>query len=103
MRRTRRTPTYLGLSQLAELHPDEHIDLQKDLQKDTHTGDPNKAGVFGCHDCMGPVRLRDFDAVIGLGGKRPWRGHQGIAFKVTWVGISPIKSEAPEPRFGVRS
>ena len=69
------------------------------IYKRTHTGDPNKSGVFGCHDCMGPVRGRRFDAVIGLGGKRPDRGHEGIAFKVTWVGINPSKIEAPNPRF----
>ena len=67
------------------------------IYKRTHTGDPNKSGVFGCNDCMGPVRSRSFDAVIGLGGKRPDRGHEGIAFKVTWVGINPSKTEAPDP------
>lgn len=68
------------------------------IYKRTHTGDPNKSGIFGCHDCMGPVRGRRFDAVIGVGGKRPDRGHEDIAFKVTWVGINPSKTEAPNFR-----
>jgi hypothetical protein len=44
---------------------------------------------------MGRVRRRSFDAVIGVGGKSPWRGHEGIALKITWIGISPRKTEAP--------
>lgn len=64
------------------------------IYKRTHTGDPNKLGVFGCHGCMGQVRSRHFDAVIGLGGKRPDRGHEDIAFKITWVGINPSKTES---------
>jgi hypothetical protein len=63
------------------------------IYKRTHRGDPNPAGVFGCHDCMGRVRQQEFEAVIGLGGKHPWLGHRDIAFKVTWVGIHPKKSE----------
>ena len=42
------------------------------IYKRTHTGDPDpKAGVFGNNDCMGTVRKRDFDAVIGIGGIGP--------------------------------
>jgi hypothetical protein len=52
------------------------------VYKRTHTGDPNTQGVFGCHDCMGQIRRRSFDAVIGVGGKRPDQGHEGIAFKI---------------------
>jgi hypothetical protein len=70
------------------------------IYKRTHTGDPNKSGVFGCHGCMGQVRRRRFDAVIGVGGKRPDRGHEGIAFKVTWVGINPSKTDAPNDSRG---
>jgi hypothetical protein len=69
------------------------------VYKRTHTGDPNKQGVFGCHDCMGRIRRRSFDAVIGVGGKRPDRGHEDIAFKITWVGMGPIKAEAPDLTF----
>jgi hypothetical protein len=69
------------------------------VYKRTHTGDPNRSGVFGCHDCMGQVRRRNFDAVIGVGGKRPDRGHEDIAFKITWIGLGPSKTEAADPRF----
>jgi len=70
------------------------------IYKRTHTGDPNKLGVFGCHGCMGQVRRRHFDAVIGIGGKRPDRGHEHIAFKITWVGINPKKTESPHDSRG---
>jgi hypothetical protein len=63
------------------------------IYKRTHTGDPDKSGIFGIHDCMGRVRCWNFDAVIGVGGKSPLHGHEGIAFKITWIGINPRKIE----------
>jgi hypothetical protein len=60
------------------------------IYKRTHSGDPDpNTGVFGNHDCMGEVRGRPFDAVIGIGGvgQEPQRHH--IAGKLTWVGIGP--------------
>ncbi len=68
------------------------------IYKRTHRGDPNKSGVFGVHDCMGRVRHWNFDAVIGVGGKSPWRGHEGIAYRINWIGIKPSKTEARDPR-----
>jgi hypothetical protein len=65
------------------------------IYKRTHRGDPDEAGIFGIHDCMGKVRDQAFDAVIGVGGKRPDRGHEGIARKINWVGIGTRKTEAP--------
>ena len=59
------------------------------LYKRTHKGDPGTSGVFGSDDCMGRVRGFNFDAVIGVGGKIPDRGHEEIAYKVNWVGIKP--------------
>ena len=38
------------------------------IYKRAHPFDPNEDGVFGCQDCMGAVRARRFDAVIGVGG-----------------------------------
>ena len=63
------------------------------VYKRTHTGDPDKMGIFGIHDCMGRVRCWNFDAVIGVGGKSPLHGHEGIALKITWIGINPRKIE----------
>jgi hypothetical protein len=65
------------------------------VYKRTHTGDPDKSGIFGIHDCMGRVRRWRFDAVIGVGGKSPYRGHEDIALKINWIGISPSATEAP--------
>lgn len=62
--------------------------------KRTHSGDPNTRGVFGVHDCMGQVRRWNFDAVIGVGGKRPWPDHKNIAYRINWIGINPTKKEA---------
>jgi hypothetical protein len=61
------------------------------IYKRTHTGDPDESGIFGIHDCMGRVRDWSFDAVIGVGGKSPLHGYEGIALKITWVGINPRK------------
>lgn len=58
------------------------------IYKMTHLSDPTaQEGVFGVCDCMGAIRRRKFDAVIGIGGigHRPKRF--GIAGKLTWVGI----------------
>lgn len=72
------------------------------VYKRTHRGDPDDTGVFGVNDCMGKVRGWRFDAVIGVGGSRPDRGHEGIARKVNWIGIGPHEVGATEkgPRLG---
>src|SRR5262249_39677120 len=57
-------------------------------------------GVFGIHDCMGSARSRNFDAVIGVGGKSPWDGHEGIAYKINWIGIKPKKTDAGRRKRG---
>ena len=62
------------------------------VYKRTHNGDPDDQGCFGCHDCMGTVRCRDFDAVIGVGGIGPTPRANGIAGQVNWVGIGPHKT-----------
>ncbi|MDP4530507.1 hypothetical protein Q9252_00050 [Marinobacter salarius] len=59
--------------------------------KRTHTGDPDNRGVFGINDCMGTVRNRVFDAVVGIGSKTPWPDATGIAGKITWVGVGPFR------------
>jgi hypothetical protein len=64
------------------------------VYKRTHTGDPCESGIFGCHDCMGQVRSWSFDAVIGVGGKSPRSGDEGIARKINWISINPSKREA---------
>jgi hypothetical protein len=59
------------------------------IYKRTHTGDPDNSGCFGVYDCMGQVRSWTFGAVIGVGGVSRAPVRQGIARKVTWVGIGP--------------
>jgi hypothetical protein len=63
------------------------------IYKRTHIGDPDESGIFGVHDCMGQVRRWPFDAVIGVGGKNPWKDHKGIAYKINWIGLRPRKTE----------
>jgi hypothetical protein len=57
------------------------------VYKRTHFGDPNLAGVFGCHRCMGSVRGKQFDAVIGVGGVGDEPKRHGIDRLITWVGV----------------
>ena len=59
------------------------------IYKRTHTGDPDESGCFGIRLCMGRVRKRDFDAVIGVGGVGREPIHEGIDRKITWIGIRP--------------
>lgn len=66
------------------------------VYKRTHSGDPDALGQFGIHDCMGSVRGREYDAVIGVGGIGPWPRREGIAKKLTWVGIGPHKVGRPD-------
>src|ERR1035438_7944852 len=65
------------------------------IYKRTHTGDPDKSGIFGIHDCMGRVRSWPFDAVIGVGGKSPDPGSEDIAGRINWVGIGPTRKVQP--------
>jgi hypothetical protein len=61
----------------------------------THKGDPDDVSkTFGINDCMGPVRGWNYDAVIGIGGAKPWPNDKGIKERVTWVGIGPIRADA---------
>lgn len=64
------------------------------IYKRTHRGDPDKSGIFGRRDCMGRVRRWNFDAVIGVGGRSPWPGHEEIANRINWIGINPDKTKA---------
>ena len=59
------------------------------VYKRTHTGDPDQSGCFGIYCCMGQVRNRDFDAIIGIGGISREPVEQGIAKRLTWIGIGP--------------
>jgi hypothetical protein len=59
------------------------------IYKQTHIGDPEQNGCWGKTDCMGRVRGLHYDAVIGVGGIGPWPRSEGIAAKVTWVGLGP--------------
>jgi hypothetical protein len=61
------------------------------VYKRTHNGDPDALGQFGINDCMGTVRAREYDAVIGVGGVGDEPRREGIAEKLTWVGIGPHK------------
>jgi hypothetical protein len=65
------------------------------VYKRTHNGDPDQDGCFGANDCMGTVRRRCFDAVIGVGGIGPEARASGIAGKVNWIGIGPHKTIKP--------
>lgn len=59
------------------------------IYKRTHTGDPDESGRFGHECCMGQVRGRDFDAVIGVGGIGQKPIQYGIDRRITWIGIGP--------------
>lgn len=61
------------------------------VYKRTHHGDPGEDGCFGVYDCMGAVRGRDYDAVIGVGGTGHEPQTQGIAGMVNWIGVGPHK------------
>jgi hypothetical protein len=61
------------------------------VYKRTHNGDPDAKGCFGAYDCMGAIRDRDFDAVIGVGGVGLEAQANGIAGKINWIGIGPHK------------
>jgi hypothetical protein len=67
--------------------------MQVLIYKRTHPFDPNEDGVFGCQDCMGSVRRRRFDAVIGVGGigaeSRSWR----IDRRLNWVGVGAHRGQ----------
>ena len=59
------------------------------IYKRTHCGDPDPTtGVFGCNNCMkNGVRGWEFDSVIGIGGIGSEAELNGIAGKLTWIGI----------------
>ena len=61
------------------------------IYKRTHKGDPDESGNFGCYDCMGKIRSYNFDAVIGVGGKKPIKRDKDIALKINWIGLGPTK------------
>ena len=59
------------------------------VYKRTHIGDPDENGWFGVSDCVGAVRKRDFDAVVGIGGIGSEPRSHGIDRKLNWIGIGP--------------
>lgn len=64
------------------------------IYKRTHKGDPDSSGIFGNEDCMGKIRNWSFDAVIGIGGKSAWKGHEGIRERINWIGVAPKRIPA---------
>jgi hypothetical protein len=68
------------------------------VYKRTHNGDPDQNGCFGAYDCIGAIRDRDFDAVIGVGGIGQEARANRIAGKVNWIGIGPHKTYTPGKR-----
>lgn len=69
------------------------------IYKRTHNGDPDPdSGIFGGsgdRGCMGQVRGYRYDAVIGVGGISSWPRREGIAGRLTWVGLGPRKTGDP--------
>ena len=61
------------------------------IYRRTHVGDPCQCGIFGVHDCMKSCRSLPYDAVIGIGGLSQLAKSEGIARRLTWVGIRPHK------------
>ena len=59
------------------------------IYRRTHVGDPCRCGIFGVHNCMKSHRSWRYDAVIGVGGVGQMAESEGIAMRLTWVGISP--------------
>lgn len=66
------------------------------IYKMTHPGDPqpepgelSQAPAWGRQDCMGEVRDRDYDAVIGVGGIGREPVSHDLNAKVLWIGIGP--------------
>lgn len=68
------------------------------VYKRTHNGDPDASGCFGVYDCMGIVRDREYDAIIGVGGVGPEAVSNGIDGQVNWVGIGPHKRYVKDKR-----
>jgi hypothetical protein len=69
------------------------------IYKRTHHGDPDpRTGEFGCNDCMGSVRGWRFNAVVGIGGIGAEPKRNGIAGRLTWIGIGPQKSGVAKRR-----
>lgn len=63
------------------------------VYKRTHNGDPDEeTGTFGINGCMGTVRGFEYEAVIGVGGVGREPQGEGIAGKLTWIGIGPEKT-----------
>lgn len=63
------------------------------IYKRTHNGDPDPdSGVFGNNGCVKSVRTWKFEAIIGIGGIGSKANQNGIARKLTWVGIGPKKA-----------
>lgn len=78
-----------------------HGCLDEDESVRTHNGDPDRFGRFGMNDCMGRVRARQFDAVVGVSGIGAEPKSVEIAGKVNWIvpvsAASPLHSAAAEP------
>lgn len=66
------------------------------VYKRTHPHDPDERGCFGVEDCMGAVRTRKFDAVIGVGGNGPEAHSHELNGKVNWIGIGAHKHNTPD-------
>lgn len=69
----------------------EHLPMRILVYKRTHNGDPSESVCFGVYDCLGAVRDREYDAVIGVGGIGASAQVSGVEGQVNWIGIGPHK------------
>ena len=68
------------------------------VYKRTHEGDPDASGLFGCNDCMGKVRGRKYDAVIGVGGTGPKALERAARASDGWLTAALTPEEADQGR-----
>lgn len=78
------------------------------LYKMTHPGDPQPElgessadPAWGRQDCMGEVRDRSYDAVIGVGGVGREASSHDMKGKIQWIGIGPRRWPGGANRRGV--
>lgn len=82
-----RIPLALGIEPAGAIEPQSAQPMTVLVYKRTHPDDPDASGRFGVQDCMGRVRARRFDAVIGVGGISGEPRAHGIDGRLNWVGV----------------
>jgi hypothetical protein len=72
------------------------------IYKRNNAGDSESRGTFGCHDCIGKIRVYRYDALIGIEVSQRWPGDGGAAELTDAMAAMSVLIKRKSSELGIR-